>query len=56
MPGPQVEKKQADQAASPAAAPAKKPSMLKRAWAMTGLDPITIHTNAEGGLFLQLYA
>jgi hypothetical protein len=46
---PQVQK-QADQAASPVAEPAKKPSLLKRAWAMTGLDPITIILMLKGAL------
>lgn len=42
--------KQAPQTAAPAAVPARKPSLLKRVWAKTGLDPITIILMLKGAL------
>ena len=46
---PEVEKRE-PQAIAPAAAPVTKPSLFKRAWAMTGLDPITIILMLKGAL------
>ncbi len=42
-----AEEKQSD---APASVPTKKPGLLKKAWAKTGLDPITIILMAKGGL------
>ena len=38
------------QSAAPATAPPTKPSLLNRAWAMTGLDPVTIILMLKGAL------